>query len=277
MKHVAILDAEPAELAAWRTENPEDDRATDTNATEAWERFKSSGAYMALVRQLLTRQQGLCAYCEQRLCRPDGSLAVNDYQVEHVLAKSGGPGRVLYWQNLMLCCGGGTWKHHKDASRYLLAPRGKKNVSCGQAKGDADIDGPCDPRSLPWQEPIVRVDIDGRMRPDPEACRRHGIDTDALGRVIQEVLALNCERLRIARQEAVKRIEEELNVLFEWLFDESHLPEDRLEQAYQFLVEGRLRPDPHRNLRRFWTTERIYLGKAAEAWIHANKELFYFR
>jgi len=281
MKRVPALDQEPAELSAWRTESPEDDRATGTVATEAWERFKSSGAYISLVQQLLTQQQGLCGYCEQRLCRADGSLVVNDYQVEHVLAKSGGSGRVLYWQNLMLCCGGGTWKHHKDASRYFPALRGKKNVSCGQAKGDADIDDPCDPRSLPWQEPLVRVDIDGRMRPDPDACLRHGVDADALGRVIEEVLALNCERLRIARQKAVKFIEEELNVVFKWLFTESHLPEDKLKQAYQqvyqFFVEGRLRPDQHKHLRRFWTTERLYLGDAAETWIHANRELLHFR
>ena len=276
MKRVAIPEGEPVELLAWRAENPEDDHATGTDANGAWERFKSSGAYMSLVRQLLTRQQGLCGYCEQRLCDDDGSLVVNDYQVEHVQAKSGGSGRVLRWQNLMLACGGGTWKYLKDATRYARAPRGRRNTSCGQAKGDADIDGPCDPRALPWQVPIVRVDIDGRMRPDSEACLRHGIDADVLGHLIEKTLNLNCERLRVARQKVVDHIVRELDEVFRWLFESSHLSNDKLEQAHRLFVEGRLRPDRHGNLRRFWTTERIYLGPVAEAWIHANPELFHF-
>jgi uncharacterized protein (TIGR02646 family) len=239
MKRVPVLEDEPAELAQWRAANPEDDASTGSNAKGAWDRFKSSGAYRPLVDRLMARQQGLCGYCEQRLYDDGRPLVVNDYQVEHVLAKSGGSGRVLDWQNFLLCCGGGTWKHQRDPTRYHPSPRGKTNVSCGQAKGDVDIDASCDPRSLPWHEPVVRVDIDGRMRPDEDACRRLGIDPEAL-------------------------------------FAASHLPADRLDVAFQLFVEGRLRPNQRGCLRRFWTTERVYLGAAAEAWIRENPGLLHF-
>jgi uncharacterized protein (TIGR02646 family) len=275
MKRVPMLDEEPTELARWRADNPQDDGATGSHAKGAWDRFRRSGAYRALVDRLLTRQQGLCGYCEQRLSQRDGTLVVNDYQVEHVLAKSGGPGRVLDWRNLMLCCWGGTWGHHKDSTRYTPSARGTSNMSCGQAKGDADVVGPCDPRLLPWQRAIVRVDVDGHMKPDEDACRHARIDPERLAHVI-EVLGLNCERLRVARRNTIQNLDHWLKDLLEEVFDANHLPADKLAQAFRLHVEGRLRPDRHGHSRRFWTTERLYLGDEAEAWIRDNAPLLHF-
>jgi predicted ATPase len=43
--------------------------------------------------------------------RPFARVTVpNDQQLEHLLAKSGGAGRSLDYQNVMVCCCGGTWR-----------------------------------------------------------------------------------------------------------------------------------------------------------------------
>ncbi|MEX1363567.1 MAG: hypothetical protein AB1Z98_10595 [Nannocystaceae bacterium] len=109
MKRVPALLAEPIGLAQWRAEHPADDHAAGDDATDVWERFRSSGdAYQQLLQDLLQRQQGLCGYCEQRLTKDGGDPVHADYQVEHVQAKSAAAGLALDWNNLMACCGGGT-------------------------------------------------------------------------------------------------------------------------------------------------------------------------
>lgn len=277
MKRVPTLEDEPAELAQWRADNPADDGSLGADAKDAWERLKSSGAHRTVVELLLELQQGLCGYCEQRICDNDGRLVVNDYQVEHVLAKSGGAGRVLAWRNFLLCCGGGTWKHHKDITRYDPSGRSPMNVSCGQAKGDANIDCSCDPRSLPWREPVVRIDVDGRLRPDEAACTRAGIDPAVLGHVVDVVLSLNCERLRVARRKEIQNLDGWLTPLVDEILASSHLSAGKRALALQLHIEGRLGPDRNGYLRRFWTTERLYLREEAEAWIRDNATRLRFR
>ncbi len=272
MKRVPTLATEPSDLAQWREEHPEDRAATGSDARGAWDRFKSSGdAYRQLLAQLLAHQHGLCGYCEQRLSKDDGTLVVNDYQVEHVLAKSGGAERVLDWHNLLLCCNGGTWSHHRDSSRHLGGHGSAATVSCGQAKQDAELRPRCDPRGFPWDEPVVTIDLLGHMHAEADACRRADIDPELLQQTIDDVLGLNCERLRMARENTVTAITQWfVEIVEEVLRLAPHLPPDEARRIREQLVGGRLRPDVHGHLQRFWTTERLYLGELAESWIRAH-------
>ena len=275
MKRVPSLTAEPIGLAQWCAEHPNDVQATGDAAKSAWNEFKGSGeTYHAVLSELLAGQQGLCGYCEQRLTRPSGDLVVNDYQIEHVLPNSGEPNsgepkRVLEWTNLMLCCGGGTWKHHGDSTRYQ--PPTRTNLSCGQSKADDELPASCDPRSFPWAESLVSIGIDGRMRAKLDACERAGVDSATLQSMIDERLGLNCERLRLARESVVNNLLSWVNDLFDWaLSNAPNLPDDTVERMRAELAGGRLGPDAHGYLRPFWTTERQYLGDPAEAWIQAH-------
>src|SRR6266545_4047285 len=108
MKHVRALTAEPPLLAKYRAAYPDEEKRPTSEATAAWDQFKSDQpAWAELLATLVKAQQGLCIYCEQRIVDGAGKLVANDYQVEHVRAKSGALGRVLEWRNLALACGGG--------------------------------------------------------------------------------------------------------------------------------------------------------------------------
>lgn len=274
MKRVPSLTAEPSALVAWRADDPVDERVTEGAST--WERFKAERhAYTELVQALLARQQGLCGYCEQRLTDERGLLVFGDYQVEHVLAKSGGSGRALDWTNLMLCCGGGTYKHHADPTRYVPGARAVINESCGQAKGARDLPKECDPRTLPWQEMLVTITLDGRMRARRDACERAGIDPEALDQSI-ECLKLNCERLRVRREALAVGLARWVTALWDEALRESRLTEAESVAIVTLLAGGRLRPNAHGHLPRFWSTERQYLGELAEAWIHEHARDLHF-
>lgn len=278
MKPLPSLTGEPEGLAAWRASNPDDDRATGLDAKNAWNRFRDSGdAYREVLHALIDRQQGLCGYCEQRVTKNDGTLEFQDFQVEHVLAKSSGPGRVLHWRNLMLCCGGGTYPHFKEKpSRHLPGKGAEANLSCGQAKGDSEFDEGFDPRAFAWREPVVFVELDGRMRADEDACRRAGLDPMRIDGAI-ELLKLNCERLRVARQHVAMNIVGWFVPLLEELLRLSPgLHDSTASSMHAQMVGGRLGPDIHGHLQPFWTTERLYLGELAERWIHEHARELHF-
>jgi uncharacterized protein (TIGR02646 family) len=270
MKRVPGLLDEPPCLAMWRAANPGDEQAAGATA---WKRFKDErNCYEVLLAALVARQQGLCGYCEQRVTKADGRLENFDYQVEHVEPKS--RRRALDWQNLMLCCGGGTWAHHEDPTRFR-PPQGGK--SCGEHKGASELDPQCDPRSLPWRQPIVTVELDGFMRADVDACREADIDPNVLQDAIDHLLELNCERLRMARGSVARQTSKWVVDVFEEALRLSpNLSEAEALSISELLVGGRLRPDRNGHLCRFWTTERQYLGPLAEAWIRTHAELFYF-
>ncbi|MEX1363568.1 MAG: hypothetical protein AB1Z98_10600 [Nannocystaceae bacterium] len=101
-----------------------------------------------------------------------------------------------------------------------------------------------------------------------EACERAQISADALQQTIDERLGLNCERLRVAREGVVDNLSRWVVDVFSESLDQSpNLTEDEAASVRAALVGGRLRPDAHGHLVRFWTTERQYLGDPAEEWI----------
>lgn len=279
MKHVRALTAEPPLLAQYRASYPAEEQRPANQATAAWNAFKSDvPAYQELLVKLAERQQGLCIYCEQRLVdanRPiDGNGKVvfvsNDYQVEHVQAKSGAKGRVLEWPNLALACSGGTYPHHSDLSRVYT---NALNTSCGQTKGDGDLPPRCDPRTFPLTNALVEVGIDGSLSINAQNCAAAGVTThDAEGAI--KLLNLNCERLRKARQDRRDNVNAWVVPLLAELLVATHLGPHQRQQMLDLLIAGRLQPDPSGYLRASWSAERCALGPDAETWIANNQVLF---
>lgn len=175
----------------------------------------------------------------------------------------------------MLCCGGGTLREkelrHRDAVRHY---HGDDNVSCGQWKDDDDLGNGCDPRSFPCTLRLVDVGIDGRMKAEDAACRACGIDPAEVNRTINQVLNLNCERLRVARQRLVREVAEEVVYL---AIELAPRVGAQAQALLAVVAEGRLAPDAGGHLRAFWTVERQYLAPWSETWIAANAHRLGFR
>ena len=271
MKHVRALKAEPGRLTEYHTTHPTESQRPADQAAAAWDTFKTDKpAYAELLGQLAQTQQGLCAYCEQRLVDATGQLVPNDYQIEHVLAKSGAVGRVLDWTNLALACIGGTYKHHQDVSRRFTD---KRDTSCGQAKGDDDLPPGGDPRGHPLLDPLVEIGIDGRLCVNDQNCIAAGVAPKAVADTIA-LLNLDCERLRKTRQDRRDNVNAWVVPLLAELLAEAHLGPADHQQIRDLIIAGRLQPDSLGYLRAFWTTERSALGPDAETWIANNQALF---
>lgn len=272
MKAVRRLAAEPVGLASYRVANSGEDVAPPDQAKAVWDRFRDEPAYSELLRALVDVQQGLCIYCEQRLVSGEGELVSLDYQVEHVEPKAGAPGRALDWRNLAAACGGGCYPHHRDPSR---CGTGRANQSCGQRKGDGNLGPGCDPRTFP---PMIRLadvgELDGRLTANPDACDALGLDPLDLAETIEQVLNLNCERLRKARQDVGDNVRSWFVPLLTELLDGTHLTTEQQGHMLGLWVAGRLQPDAGGYLHAFWTTERCALGDPADAWVDANLALF---
>lgn len=269
MKHVRALAEEPPLLARYRAMFPAEDQRPANEATRAWNEFKTDQpAYKELLARLIQAQQGLCIYCEQSLVDNTGELVSNDYQVEHVKAKSGAVGRVLDWENLALACAGGSYPHHRDRTRVFT---NAANTSCGQTKGDADLPRGCDPRTLPLVHAVVEVDTEGRLTVNAQHCAKAGVAPAAVNNAIA-LLQLDCERLRLARQ----GVADETRSWFVFMLEElcsSRLTLEQQQTAVELLVAGRLQPDGS-GLPRFWTAVRCAIGADAESWLAANQGQF---
>ncbi|WAM25166.1 retron system putative HNH endonuclease [Myxococcus sp. NMCA1] len=270
MKHVRALAAEPPLLAQYRASSPGEEKRPASEATATWDSFKDDRpAYAELRAKLAKAQQGLCIYCEQRLVDGNGKLVPNDYQVEHVQPKSGAVGRVLDWQNLALACGGGTYTHHSDSSRVYTTAM---NTSCGQTKDALDLPQGCDPRLLPLVDPIIEVGIDGKLLVHEQHCVPVGVASQNAKDAI-ELLNLDCERLRKARQD----IGDNTRSWFVFMLEELLSPQLTVAQKQNIvdlLVARRLQPDSQGFLSRFWSTERSAIGAPAESWLASNQTQF---
>ena len=271
MKHVRRPATELPALAEYRAANPTDDSAPAAESSAVWERFRGAPAYKTLLDERMSSQQGLCLYCEQRLVDAHGKRVHQDYQVEHVLAKSGATGRVLDWTNLALACGGGTYPHHADASRRGT---GAGSESCGQRKDDRDLPTGCDPRAFPVSPRLAEVGLDGSIRPDAAGCAAASVGAPELQTAIDEVLNLNCERLRVARQKTGDNIRGWIVPVLEDVLAASHLDAAQRRAMIELMVAGRLQPDANGCLRAFWTTEVCGLGESGDTWVAQNQALF---
>ncbi len=274
MKRVPRPKESPEGLRDYQAVHEADVAASGRDAKAAWDRFRSDPTYKGALQVLLGAQQGLCAYCERRLTRESGHLQGIDRQIEHVLSKAGGAGRVLDFDNFVLCCSGGSQRERDP--RYLDPDRhyqGGENVSCGQAKGEQDLPVGCDPRLFPWLPSVIEVGIDGKLLASPGACAQEGIDPKDLQQTVDEILNLNCERLRVPRSKIAGNVQRWILEILEAVpTDSGSLPEE-VQQWLCAAVGERLRPDCHGQLHGFWSTERHYLEPWASAWITANRQV----
>ena len=219
---------------------------------EGWEEFRShqqGKAYRELAEALESLQHGLCGYCEI-------DLIDLDRQIEHVIPQSDpkcGKAKSLDASNMIACCTGGTQKNifgphaRSDKQRYL--PSSKS--SCGAAKGNASDPGFVDPRTLPDLPSLTRVQPDGRIEVDEDACTATGIPSGNIEKTI-ELLQLNTERLRIARERHWEALSDS------WGQDYDNPETMNLAACAELL------PDEKGGLRRFFTTSRTYFGGYGE-------------
>jgi uncharacterized protein (TIGR02646 family) len=269
MRRVPALAGSPEGLARYVADHPD---ALLVAGAEAWSAFRNEAgsAYDELILALVAAQGGLCAYCEQRLTGSDGGLVHQDYQVEHLRAKSGPAGRALDWRNLLACCAGGTYRYARDETRYH-PPKGR-NISCGQFKDDDDLPGEFDPRQTDSSARWTTIGVDGRLSADLEGCRAAGLSAQRVEEVIA-ALNLNCERLRLAREKARAELVEWVVPVSQMLLQAAHLTPEQVDLQADLVVAGRLQPDQHGHLRAFWTTEREIVEPLSPGWIEDNRAL----
>lgn len=214
-----------------------------------WEEFRSHEAgtsYRELIEAFTRRQHGLCGYCEIE-------LQDNDRQVEHFEPRSRAPSRALDPSNMIAACTGGSSRRFgcdrpaHDEDRYLPPPR--RNLSCGEAKGDRAAGELIDPRTMP-AAPLFDVRPDGMLRANGAVCDAAGLAPAHVMDTI-DVLGLNVPRLRRARERFLADLAEQMETIAD-------------EDAAWRWIDTLLRPNTSGNLRRFFTTTRSYFGELAE-------------
>ena len=213
-----------------------------------WGEFRShiSGASYEELRETLTRNQhGLCAYCE---------IAINGSrrQVEHVIPRSDGTlGQVkaLDIANMVACCLGGT-APEVGSNGGGLKPGGP---SCGQAKGNQWDPHFLDPREVPALPSLVRVIDNGLIEADEASCEVAGYPPGRVTRTI-EILNLNSERLRLAREKRWDGLHEELGQVHDAAGPE----------VVNDWMRSELTPDEAGCLVQFFTTSRSYFAPLSE-------------
>ena len=226
-----------------------------------WNDFRDhnkGASYNELIEELIDVQHGLCGYCEINLC--GSNLIELDRQIEHVIPQGDpkqGTSREVDVTNMIACCKGGTSpvfassERSSDEDRYLEPV--KDNMSCGQAKGDLNDAEFLEPRKLPALPSLTKVLVDGRIEVDENACESVDISAARVIRAI-EILNLNAERLRLAREKQWNNLEEEADQIGD--------PDDP--DIMEAWIRSVLMPDDAGRLVPFFTTTRSYFGPLAE-------------
>ncbi len=215
-----------------------------------WNEFRShnSGASYCELREALTQNQhGICAYCE---------IAINDWrrQVEHVIPQSeddNGKQKATDVANLVACCVGGT-RQIDEEERYTRPSR--RNICCGQAKGNKNDADFVDPRKLPALPSLFKIVDNGQIEADDTNCERTGFSAERVTRTI-EILNLNAERLRLQREKRWNGLEEE----------SGHIDDLDNPDMMAAWIRSVLTPDGNDRLNPFFTTNRSYFGPLGEA------------
>ena len=239
MKRIQRMDHATAGLEAYLAE--------EGNKEKDWDGFRSHDAgasYRKLAEALMDIQHGLCGYCEIEIDE-------RDRQVEHVVPQSDpqqGVANALDYANLITCCKGGTLRTEDDERRRKPV---KRNRSCGEAKGDLVDADFIDPRTLPALPSLLRVNFEGRIEADMDACETCGIAADKVEKTI-DILGLNVERLRRAREARWNALSEN------WAANIGN------PQVMESAARVELLPDKEHQLRRFFTTSRSYFGAYGE-------------
>ena len=226
-----------------------------------WNDFRDhnkGASYNELIEELIDVQHGLCGYCEINLC--GSNLIELDRQIEHVIPRRDpqqGASKEVDITNMIACCKGGTSpvfassERSSDEDRYLEPV--KDNMSCGQAKEDLNDADFLEPRKLPALPSLTKVLVDGRIEVDEDACESENIPAARVTRTI-EILNLNAERLRLAREKQWNNLEEEADQISD--------PDDS--DIIDAWIRSVLMLDDAGRLVSFFTTTRSYFGPLAE-------------
>lgn len=212
-----------------------------------WDAFRShySGASYNELRDALTQNQhGLCAYCE---------IAIKEWrrQVEHVIPQSNDEldnSKDLDIANMVACCMGGTRSTYGLEDDHYLEPV-KRNMSCGQAKGNQNDENFIDPRILPALPSLMKVIDNGLIEADENACQMADFLPEHVTRTI-EILNLNAERLRSAREKRWQSLDEEWQQI-----DDIDNPDEMNKWIRDLLT-----PNENGQLASFFTTTRSFFG-----------------
>ena len=250
MKPIKVLHFAPAGLAQYVKNKP---------ANYGWTRFREEDqeSYHELRETLSKRQHGLCGYCEQMMPR-------DDCQVEHVRPRSSSTRYHLYDltpTNLIACCKGGSARNlygpdtrHPDPDRF-------GDNSCGQAKGETVDPLFLDPRTLPREKSLLKVNALGQIFADEKACQETSILKSRVERTI-EILGLRVDRLKRARERRWKF----LNECYSEYFSDS--------QVIRKAADAELSQDPQGNLPPFFTTNRSYFMPYSDDVLKASEHIW---
>lgn len=260
MKRVIRLD-EPAELTAYRTENP----------ANTWDQMRGDAlgrtAYEAVRRQLVTGQDGLCGFCEIGIhdidplrCRVEHFHPKSDNSTAHNWA--------LDWQNMIAVCMGGSQRHQQPPHALEPLP---ENLSCDAYKdqmintgllAEHCEDWIIDPLELPAFPCLFFLEKStGRLLPNADQCANTELpgnqhqNTQALVQHTIDMLNLNCTRLCEARKRVIWDIEHNKKKF--------RLQNINPKQALDTLAERYFR----QHWPSFFTTIRLCLGTAAEQYL----------
>ncbi len=241
MKRVAKLPEEPAPLSAYK------DCYKNAPRLPNWKEFKGTAVKQEVQKQLREDQRGLCAYCENELIPEDES-------VEHFIARDADHSKELDWNNLLLCCAGGSRPLPEDVEDADVRYDPHDARTCGHAKlGSRELI--LNPRDVPAAPRLFRFkSLTGEIEPDEAECQRAGIAPALANRTIS-VLNLHAGRLNRARLSILVTLEEELGGAG------STVPlsfERERELAMNFFPTAGPWPA-------FFTTLRFSLGDGAEA------------
>lgn len=277
MKHCARAP-EPNSLRHFREVCPD----------RTWDQMRGDGlhggrtASEEVKRDQLRAQRGLCAYCEQALCKGLSDEALNaskaDQRVEHFHPKADKTDPSinwnLRWDNLWVVClggsktapGGGTVPAHQS-----LKPV-PKNLSCDTAKEEAmkardglpkfALEGHLlAPDQLPIHLALFAYDDEGKMRPSARCSEivipgNHYSSTHELASKTIEYLNLNCDRLARVRKVIWEQLQGELRRAREAQQDPATC---KLELARKYL-----RSDSNLCWPEYFTLYRTVLGAEAE-------------
>ena len=210
--------------------------------------YDSGNAYRELLKGLIDTQHGLCGYCEVK-------LVGSDRQIEHFVPQNAGQeGRrkAVDHSNMIACCLGGDQAglFGNDPERYISPA--KDSISCGAAKRDITDPSLIDPRTLAASPSPFRVQADGKIVPDPNACMQLGLPEPGVWRTI-EILGLNVRRLKANRTEM-------------WDLLQGNYGDALSNTATaELAAQVELLPGSGNDVSKYFTTIRSFFGTAAEA------------
>lgn len=261
MKRIYKRNYEPSRLRYYRERWP----------NETWDRFHryDREGYRQIKQALLEDQHYLCAYCEIDIkfadSEIDSSDTIDDFRVEHYIAKSGTEGSShnyhLDWWNMLGVCHGGSQAKVVDPKQRFSRLRSDR--TCDVPKSDKHInDTILNPLKIPKKKRLFcYAENSGKMMVDLTSCPKSLLERAK--NTITE-LNLNAPRLMRLRKAIIDKLDERV---IEEQATGRHLDEILKEMAQMFLI-----PYENKSLP-FFSVIRWYLGKYAEQLIAESQIL----